>query len=351
MLTPGECSAWAIRSAATNSGWADSSARTTISLARPGSRWRPGRRRAAWPAATKMLPGPTIMSTGRHALDAVGQGRHRLGAADAVDFGDAQLVADGQQVAVVGAVRRRRHDRRRSRSTPAAWAGHDGHQQRRWIGRRPAGDADADAAQRPIAQTAARGCRTRSAPRRVCSRPSWNDRTFWRTRGSFRGRRGRRPRARSASSSARDAQRLGVQPDLVELLGVVQTADRPRFLHVGANARRPCAAAALRRRPPASASGRRAITMAAWLENCSRKRGELLGGVRGGAIDPPKFERRHSFDLWKALHPISRRALLVDRWAEDRCCSHRNQTLTIDEGRTTNMNYTGTQSRLQANDR
>src|SRR5947209_3144360 len=64
MLTPGECSACAIRSAATNSGWADSSATTTTSLG-PATQSI-----ATWPLTyllasdTYWLPGPTIMSTG-----------------------------------------------------------------------------------------------------------------------------------------------------------------------------------------------------------------------------------------------------------------------------------------------
>ena len=46
---------------------------------------------------------------GGQAFDAVGQGRHRLGPADAVDLVDAQLVTGGQQIAVAGPVGGRRH--------------------------------------------------------------------------------------------------------------------------------------------------------------------------------------------------------------------------------------------------
>ncbi len=196
--------------------------------ARPGPAGRrrrsPGRRESSASTTTSLGPAMQSMATwpktcrlarvdeqvarpddhvhGGQSLDAVGQGGDRLGAADAVDLGDAQLVADGQQVGVVRAVRRRRHDD--GDLLDAGRLGRaDGHQQRRGIGRRPAGDADADAAHRPIAQPQLVPAGARSSTASACSRPSWNDSTFCRTRrtvsqeGAGRRRRGPRP-ARAA---------------------------------------------------------------------------------------------------------------------------------------------------------
>ena len=87
----------------------------------------------------------------RDPLDPVGQGRHGLGAADPVDLGDAQRVAGGQEVGVVAAERRRRHDHG-DLLDPRRLRRDDRHQERRRIRRRPARDADADPPERPIAQ-------------------------------------------------------------------------------------------------------------------------------------------------------------------------------------------------------
>ncbi len=63
MLAPGECSAWAINSAAISSGRVDSSAITTTSLG-PAIESMPTSPYTRFLArATNKLPGPTILST------------------------------------------------------------------------------------------------------------------------------------------------------------------------------------------------------------------------------------------------------------------------------------------------
>ena len=86
----------------------------------------------------------------RQALDAVGQGRHGLGAADAIDLFDAQLAAGCQQIGIVGPELRRRGDQ--GELLHARHLGrHGGHQHRGGIRGRSARHAQADAVQRPIA--------------------------------------------------------------------------------------------------------------------------------------------------------------------------------------------------------
>ena len=119
ILAPGACSAWAIRSAAVKSGRAVSSAITTTSLGPAIESMSTSPKTYFLASATNRLPGPTILSTARQPFDAVGQRRDGLRSADAIDFADAQFVAGGQQVGVVGAERRRRGDDGQLR-TPAA---------------------------------------------------------------------------------------------------------------------------------------------------------------------------------------------------------------------------------------
>ncbi len=84
------------------------------------------------------------------ALDAVGQGRDGLCPADAINLADAQLVAGGQQVDVVGA--ERCGGRHHGQLAHASRLGRNGrHQHGRGIGRRAAGHADADPIERKVA--------------------------------------------------------------------------------------------------------------------------------------------------------------------------------------------------------
>ena len=85
----------------------------------------------------------------RQALDAVRQRRHGLRPAQAIDLGDAQLVAGGQQVPVVRAELRRRRDHRQFLDARRLRR-HGRHQHRRRIRRRAARHADADARKRQI---------------------------------------------------------------------------------------------------------------------------------------------------------------------------------------------------------
>ena len=152
MLAPGECSAWAIRSAATKSG-SGGVVGQDDDLAGPGDAVD-GHLAEDVPLGQghEDVAGADDHVHGAQPVHAVGQRRHRLGAADAVDLADAQLMADGQQVGVVGAVRRRRHGRRRVSRDAGRLGRDDGHEQGRRIGGRSAGDHDADAAHRAIAQ-------------------------------------------------------------------------------------------------------------------------------------------------------------------------------------------------------
>ena len=84
--------------------------------------------------------------------DAVGQGGDGLSAAEAIDLADAQFVARGQHIRVVGAERRRRSDHGDLLDARRC-GGHGRHQHGRRIGRRPARHADADAFERHVALT------------------------------------------------------------------------------------------------------------------------------------------------------------------------------------------------------
>ena len=96
------------------------------------------------------VAGPDDLIDPRQALDAIGQGRHGLGAADAIDLVDAQLVAGCQQIGIVGPELRRRGDH--GELLHARHLGrHGGHQHRRGIRGRTARHAQADAVQRAIA--------------------------------------------------------------------------------------------------------------------------------------------------------------------------------------------------------
>ena len=85
------------------------------------------------------------------AFDPISKRCHSLGTADAIHLGDAQLVTGGEHVPVVGAEGCRRHDD--GQLLDAGCLGRtNGHEQRGWIRGRAAGNADAHAAQRPVAQ-------------------------------------------------------------------------------------------------------------------------------------------------------------------------------------------------------
>ena len=122
-------------------------------------------------SATYWLPGPDDHVHRLQPIDAVGQRGDRLRTAEAVDLGDAELVAGGQQVAVVGAGRRRRHadddllDAGRLR-------GADGHEQGGGVRGRAAGAVDADAMQRPVAEVQLVTGSRRASPRRGASVPT-----------------------------------------------------------------------------------------------------------------------------------------------------------------------------------
>src|SRR5262249_39719465 len=82
-------------------------------------------------------------------LDAVRQRRHTLRAADAVDFGDSQLMAGRQNVAVVAAKRSGWQDDG-NRADASDAGGNGRHQQCRRIGGGTPGNADPDASERQI---------------------------------------------------------------------------------------------------------------------------------------------------------------------------------------------------------
>ena len=97
----------------------------------------------------------------RDPLDAVGQGRDGLGAADPVDLGHAQRVAGGQQVGVVAAEAASAARPRRSPrppppapGRPSSGATTDTPPPRRGCRRRPAAAADSAAAARSPARAA-----------------------------------------------------------------------------------------------------------------------------------------------------------------------------------------------------
>ena len=68
------------------------------------------------------------------------------------------------------------------------------------------------------------------------SRPSWNDRTFWRTRRTRVRKRRVGGLVGCRQLLVADAHVFGVQADLVELLGVVQDGLQALGAHVAANA-------------------------------------------------------------------------------------------------------------------
>ena len=113
-------------------------------------------RNVVCPLSRLLATGQVVAGTDDHvhasdAVHAVGQGGHCLGAADAVNLGHAQLVAGGEHRPVRGAVRGRRHDNRQLPDAGRLGRA-DGHEQGRGIRRCPTGRANADAANRPMAQ-------------------------------------------------------------------------------------------------------------------------------------------------------------------------------------------------------
>ena len=227
MLAPGACSAWASRSDG-DEGRRGRFVGQHDDLARAGDAVD-GHLAEDAPLGQghEQVARPDDHVHGRHSFDAVSQRRHRLGAADAVDLGDAEFMADGQQVAVVGAGRRRRHDDgqlrhagrpRRDRRSSAALKGTP--PPRRESSRRRAAAADSARAVRASRETVITASR--------CSRPAWNDQHVFPhaahrfQKGGVGGGVGQR-HFRSGN-----AQSLGVEADAVELFGVVEEGGRRR---------------------------------------------------------------------------------------------------------------------------
>ena len=157
-LAPGACSAWAIRSAAVKSAGVDSSAITTTSLGPAIESIVHLAEDVPFGQGHEQIAGSDNLVDRPDAFDAVGQRRHPLCAADAINLADPQLVASRQQIAIVGAERRRRGDDRQLLH-PRRLGRHDGHQHGRGISRRAAGNADAHPIQRhvPLDEPAAVG--------------------------------------------------------------------------------------------------------------------------------------------------------------------------------------------------
>ncbi len=236
MLAPGECSAWLIRSAATNAGTADRVG-DHDDLARAGDA-------VDVDGAENVLLGQGDEEVARpddlvdrlqpDRAQAVGQGRDPLGAADPIDLGHAQRVAGGQDVGVEAAERGGR-DHHGDLGHARRLRGHDRHQQARRIRRRPARDADAHPPHRPVQQAQLDAGPALAASRRDAGSPP--DRPGC-CRGRARSSRDRPDRpgdGRRSSSSGETRTWPGSSVDAVDPARVVEHGLEPARGHVGAD--------------------------------------------------------------------------------------------------------------------
>ena len=206
---------------------------------------------------------------------------------------------------VVGAGRRRRHDHGQLRHA-GRLGGADGHQQRRRVRRRPAGDHHADAPQRPVAQPQlvqpGNGHHGVAMQQAGLKRHHVHaDATNRFQKGGVGGGVGQ-GHFRSGYT-----QRLGVEADSVELFGVMEQGGGPAGAHVLTNAlhdahRRQRFAEDFFGQLPAAR--RHDVPLGAEFGAQGRQPG---GGVVACTVDPPQFERGHRSPRVAAMHPPPRR--------------------------------------------
>jgi hypothetical protein len=167
-------------------------------------------------------------------IDAERERRHRLGTADAVDFADAQLVAGGQQIGIVSTGLGGRHDDGDFKDA-GRLRGTDRHQQRGRIGRRPAGNADAHALQGPIAKAQLMQiARAQDGVGVHQAKLEAEDVLTYAAQGLQKRRVGLFMSTGQFRVADSDIFRL--EPDLIELLGVMEYGLEAAGAHVAADA-------------------------------------------------------------------------------------------------------------------